>query len=234
MSRVILSFLVVFLFLTNSCASHLQKDSTYIVKYKYVDEAVSPVVGVHRYELLIKNNKVKQVLDLKHNLLIPKEKAHGLNEVMDTLLKNSTLSNYKIKPSNYITIYIYSIKKVNSNYTLDPLVEREKELKENYQKWLKHNIKSYIIRIQDSAIANEHKEGVELVIKNGKIIKAKDIRTYKEIDPNNKAFLTVKKLFGIAKWGIKDAVIDYNIKYGYPSLIKTNKTTIIAYYLKPL
>jgi hypothetical protein len=219
------------------------KSGSYLVKYRYINYAVSPNIGKHRYEVLVKNKKVINVLDLKNAKIISKDKAFGLNDLMRILIgdkKNYTLTNksgklfIKSKNNPYYAIYIDSIKRVLNTYTLNPLTQREKELKQNYKLWLKRRVKNYTIRIQDSRLKNIYSEGVELTISNGKIVKAKDIRSYKNINPNNKYFLTVKKLFSIAKWGIKNAQICYDIKYGYPNYIKVGKIEIVAYFLKPL
>jgi len=87
----------------------------------------------------------------------------------------------------------------------------------------------YILRVEDSRFSNRYREGVELSVNYGKITEAKDVRSYTKIAVDNRYFLVVKKLFGIAKWGIKDAVISYDLLYGYPTYIKLkNGLTISA------
>ena len=117
---------------------------------------------------------------------------------------------------------------------LNPTTLKEKELKQNYYKWLKSGIKNYTIRTQDSRFKGKYPEGVELTVKNGRIVRAKDIRSDKEIITDKKYFFSVKELFGVAKWGIKDAKVAYDAKYGYPSLIVLkNGITLSSYALKP-
>jgi len=225
MKRVIFILVSLMLYISSSSAAYIG-DGNYLVRYRYINYAVSPVIGNKRYLVLFKNRQPIQILDLKRAKFIEPTKAFGLKEVKDALTKN-----YK-KPNN-CTIYVDLIKKVSNNFKINPYTQREKELNQNYTKWIKKQIKSYTIRIQDSRLSQKYKEGVELTVKNGKIIKARDVRSYQYIDPNNKYFLTVPKLFGVAKWGLKDAILDYDSNYGYPSYIKLNNgITIYAYYLK--
>jgi hypothetical protein len=245
MKKFIFILLSITLYITNSYAAYI-KNGAYTVKYRYINNATSPINGNKRYKILIKDKIVREVVDLKRGILIAPQNAFGLYKVMQVLLGNKDkfkVSNIngnlviKTDKAKYCSTFIYidKIKRVPSSYTLNPITERKKELRTNYTKWLRKGVNNYIIRIQDSRLSNIYKEGVELTIKNGKIISAKDVRNYTNIDPNNKYFLTVPKLFGIAKWGIKDAIIDYDSNYYYPTYIKLkNGISIYAYYLKPL
>ncbi len=186
-------------------------NKNYLLKYHYLNYAVSPDMGFKRYEVILYNNKAKEVLDLKNGKIISSNEAFGLEDAIN-YLKGKKVKN------NFYTIKIDFIKKISNSFHLNPLVERYKELRENYIKWKNLNINSYIIRVEDSRFKNLYEEGIELVIKNSNIIKAKDVRTNQEIEVN-KNFFTLEKLFGVVKWGIKDAIIDYDIKYYFPNLI---------------
>ena len=245
MKKILFIFVSVFLFLSNGYSAYI-KNGTYTVKYRYINYAVSPTVGNQRYKVLIKNKKAIQVLDLKRGILISPQQAYGLPEVMRVLLGNKSnikISNkdgtivFKTKKTPACTTFVYidKLKRVLNNYTLNPIYERKKELLDNYRKWLKKRISYYLFRVQDSRFKNKYPEGVELTVKNGRIIDAKDVRSLRPINPNNKYFLNVKKLFGVAQWGIKDAIIDYDSNYYYPILIKLkNGITITSSYLQPL
>jgi len=243
MYKIILIAIMV-LFSNTLYASYLG-NGKYLVNYRYVNYAVSPDVGERSYSVLFSNKKVIKVLDVQKGKLILKEKAFGLNEVIDALVKSQKSVKiykksgkiYKIKPKNspYYVVFIDKIQRVYNSSTQDLTAQKEKKLKSNYYKWLRKGIKSYTIRIQDSRFANIYPEGIELTVYNNKISQAKDIRTYQDASRYKSYFLTVNKLFGVAKWGIKDATISYNSKYGYPSLISLkNGITISAYNLKPL
>ena len=226
--------------LLNSCHASYIQNGKYALSYKYINPSISPTNGINRYKVLIQNKKVLQVVDLKEGKLIEPSQAYGLDYVMQYITKDKKAlplnKPIKIKPSNQsFVIYIDNIKRVKNNYTLNPLVEKKEELLKNYYNWSRKNINYYKFRVQDSRFSNTYLEGVELTVKNGRIIDAIDVRNYTKIDTNNRYFLTIKKLFGVAIWDIKDAVIDYDLNYYYPTLIKLgNGITITSYYLHPL
>jgi len=239
--RKILLTIFTLLLSTNLFASYL-KDGNYVVEYRYVNYAVSPSVGLHKYTVMFSNKKVAQIVDMQTGKALSEQKAYGLEALKEALVsnnpKNITIYKkdgkiYKIKPKNspYYAVFIDSIKKADT--PLEPTTLKERELKQNYYKWLRSGIKNYTIRTQDSRFKSKYPEGVELTVQNGQIIKAKDIRSDKEIVSDKKYFFSVKQLFGVAKWGIKDAKIVYNAKYGYPSLIALkNGITLSSYALK--
>jgi hypothetical protein len=219
------------------------KNGSYLVKYKFINFAVSPTVGEHKYEILIKNKRAVKAIDLNNAKEIALNKVFGLQEVVNFLRgnKKNLIVKYKrgiyiLKPKKigYFKIFIESIKRVNSNINLNPLNRKKIEFQRNYNSWIRKGIKNYKIRIQDSNFANEFTEGVELRVRNGKIVSARDIRNYKYIKVDNR-FLTVKNLFSLVRADLKNARVDYNLKYKYPSYIKfSNGRTIAAFYLKPL
>jgi len=241
MHKILLT-LFTMLLSSNLFASYL-KEGTYVVEYRYVNYAVSPNVGLRNYTVMFRDKKLAQIVDMQTGEAISAQKAYGLNEVEQALLKDNPQNVevykkdgkiYKIKPKNssYYVVYIDTIKRADT--PLNPTTLKEKELEKNYYKWLSKNIKNYTIRIQDSRFKSRYPEGIELTVQNGQIIKAKDIRSDKIISSDVEYFFTVNKLFGVAKWGIKDAKIAYDAKYSYPSLIALkNGITINAYALKP-
>jgi len=219
------------------------KNGSYLVKYKFINFAVSPTVGEHKYEVLIKNKRAVRAIDLNSAKEVALNRVFGLQEVVNFLKGNNRglIVKYKkgvyiLKPKKigYFKIFIESVKRVNSNISLNPIVRKKLELQKNIRKWNRKNIKSYKFRLQDGYFAKDYPEGVELTVKNGKIVSAIDVRSYKKIALDSR-FLTINELFSIVRDNIKNSKVDYNLRYGYPSYIKlSNGRAIAAFYLKPL
>jgi len=211
-------FLILLLLSNISLQAKILANNSYVVKYEYINYASTPSSGLERYELLIKGKKAVQALDLKEGITILPQEALG----KDALLKVLTTKNiysfpYRKKIDAYSILQIDSIQKVSPIYTLNPLYERYKELKENYRKWLSLGVRKYKLRVQDSRFP-QYPEGIELIVANNRVILARDVRSYKEIPPS-KNFLPIIKLFGVAKWGLSSATISYDINYFFPNLI---------------
>jgi len=227
--------LLISVILTTQSFGYQLKSGDYRVKYSYINSAVSPTVGIHRYIAYFKNRDIKDIIDLNRGIKVTANSAKGIDILLKVLRGNSSglviqYKNripYKINPKNesYNTIYIENIKR---GYLSSPHNERIADLKENYKKWLKHKFNNYTLRIQDSRYSNIYKEGVEVSVKRGRVTKVLDIRSYKEVSRSNLDILTIKKLFGIAKWGIDSANISYDLKYGYPTYIKLKSGLTIS------
>ncbi len=236
-------FILIISLISFTFANYIQKGN-YKIDYTYINMPTSPENGNLRYSVILRRDFISKVVDLKNAKIIDSNSAVGLDSVIDALRgENKNLdiykkhNSYKIVPKDNPNniIIVNSIEKINYNYNLDITKEREKELNRNYNSWLRMGIKSYTITIYDSRFKRLYPEGVILKIKNDKIIEAKDVRSQNNISIDKKLYPTLKKLFGIAKWGIKDAIIDYDINYFYPSIIKLkNGITIYSYNLKPL
>ena len=233
-------FLIFILFISISCAALIDKDA-YTVNYKFINYAQAPNKGTHSYKIFISNNQVIKTIDLNKGTEISPNKAYGINDIINSLngytnglkIKYKNGLPFRIKPNNnYYIIYINSINNYNNGNT-NLVYIKLKQLKKYYTIWRKLKLNSYRLHIQDSRIINSHKEGIEILVKNNKIVEILDVRTYQKISINNKYLFTVEKLFGIARWDIKNATIIYDDNYGYPTSIKLrNGISIIAYLYK--
>ena len=233
MRKIFLFYAIVFTFFAEAFPLDNGKYLTNIIINNY---AYGPFKGYFKYELLYKDGKLIEALNLKSGKMVKKNDIYAYRDIKQLLKEKNIVGKYKAPytPNSFVTIN--SFKAVSPNFHINPLYERKKELKREYKKWISKRVKNYKIKLQDSRYKKLYTEGVELTVRNGQIFEARDNRTLRKIDPNNIYFMTVRKLFGIAKWGIaKDAIIIYNHQYGYPQYLKFhNGIEISVYSLKPL
>ena len=213
----------------------------YLFTYIFNSPSLGPIEGIDRLKVLMKEKDILSTWSLKTGLEY--KDIHSFSILLHVI--NGSTQNFlveydsnhfpkKIKPKTDerqlgggFTIEIKDFKVIkDTNYTIDIKRERINEFKKNYQKWMDLDIDSYSFSYQDSKKKDIHIDGVWVAIKNKKVIKARDNRTYRFIKDEefwDQSFFTIDKLFAVLKSRLDNnhrTSILYDKNHGYPDLIR--------------
>ncbi len=198
--------------------------------------SLGPVDGVSIGIVLMRHSNVISVWNLKTGEV---GKHLGWLNILNDIISSNNKRSFEVeynsngfpkkieskvvegKEGGWISIIIRDFKYVNSsNDTIDIRQLRMNEFEVNRQKWAKLNAKRYTYIYQDSKEKDMYRWGVEVTVEKGKIIKVRDHQSYQLItDLEKRSFLTIRKLFGIAKKRLENnrqISILYDEMYGYP------------------
>ncbi len=224
----------------NSPSSNQQ----YIFTYIFTNPSLGPVEGTEKLKILMKNKNILSVWSLKSgqeikNFRLFNTLLNVINGNTQDLKVEYDSNNFpkkivsiinKMQLGGWYSIEIKDFKFINDlNYTINIKQIRMDEFKLNHQKWVKINVKKYHYIYQDSREEDLNMEGVEVLVDNEKIIKAKGIRSNQSIaDIKNQSFYTIRKLFAIIKKSLEEnrqVAILYDEKYGYPYWIALKESS---------
>ncbi len=212
----------------------------YLFTYTFNSPSLGPAEGICKLKILMREKNILSAWSLKTGLEYKDIHSfdillHAINGETQNFLVEYDSNHFpkKIKPKidkgqtgGWFTIRIEDFKVINdANYTIDIERERINEFRENYQKWMKINIVSYNLSYKDSKKKNIYIDGVWVVVKNKKVIKARDSRTFRPIKGEefwDQSFFTISNLFAIVKSRLdnnQQITLLYHKKYGYPYLI---------------
>lgn len=204
--------------------------------YTFSNPSLGPADGIERAKVLMQNGTVLSVWNLKTGL--EDRNILGFKTLIDTIKGNSSQAlkveydsnNFpkKIEPKidkervgGWYSIEIDDLKSIDDmDHTIDIRQERMDEFRANHQKWMKLDAKNYSFIYQDSRKNDVHLEGVGVTIKNERVVKARDIRSYQSIAQlENQSFFTLRELFAIVKKRLENnqqITVLYAETYGYP------------------
>jgi len=226
--------------------------STFTFQYTFSNPSMGPINGTERAMVLVNNKKAVSVLNLRNGKFIDiNNTSFSVNTILSIINGAKTDKNV-IYNDNQMPISIsntcpkdlvgcgYTIeiedytKIIDLNYQIDSLTQRLKEFNRNYNKWKKLNILNYQFTYQDNRDMDTNMEGLQVKIKNNKVVSAKDMRSYNDIEiPVNRKFMTIAGLFNIIERRMKKGYqveIDYNKRYGYPSFVVINLYLVPFFY----
>ena len=186
--------------------------------------------------VLMQNGKVVSVWNLKTGEV---SKHLGWINILNDIISGNHIESFEVeydssgfpskieskvvkgKDGGWFSIIIKDFKYVDDpNDIMNIKQLRMNEFETNRQKWVKLNAKRYTYIYQDSKKKDIHVWGIEVTVEKGKIIKVRDHQSYQLItDLEKRSFLTVRKLFGIAKNRLENnrqISILYDEMYGYP------------------
>lgn len=208
--------------------------------YEYNNPSLGPIDGFNNAQVSIKNGKVISILDLQSGKSYKDySKFPEINVILDVLkgktkgykvfYNNQGLPKKIISKSIGFSIDITYKKLENSKYLLS------KKYETSYKKWKKSDIKSYKYVYQIQVGKNRVNNGVEVTIKNSKVVKA--INEFNRRDVDIKDVLTIEDIFQYAKLAIKYKSLKrvyYDKKRGFIRYLEyigeSNKTIRIAVF----
>jgi len=234
-------------------AISIQNKKYYTFTYIVSNPSLGPVTGTSVTTVHIHKNKISAINMVTGERL--KEKNIPYKQILlETIMKKT--GKYQIEYDSHhfpkkitlnsssnilgqtIIIKILSYKIVNDSYVLDGQKLRKDYFKINYQKWLSLENEEYIFNYQDSKLKKSYIDGIEVSIKDNKVISLKDIYHSQFIDLSNKNKVrTINQLFNLTKRRLYDNKMNklsvlYDIQYGYPYYIKNEKIEIFLHSLK--
>jgi len=206
-------------------------------EYEYNNPTLGPIYGYHNVEVKIINSKVVSIKDLQSGKKY--KNYHKKFPEISTILKvlNRDSKGYIVRYNkDNLPIEIISKKigykiKINYNATNESLIEKYKDA---VKKWQDKEPKKYkyVYQIRGD---KRFKDGIEVTINRGKIVKAIDVFSRKRVD--KKGILTLDKLFLYAKLAMKSKTIKrvyFDKKRGFVRFLeyraKGNKVIKIAVF----
>ncbi len=235
----ILKLIIVLLFSFTFLNSKKLKNYSFI--YSYKNYSLGPIDGYRKCKIYIKNGKFDYLYNIESGKSYKNHtKYPEISIILDNI--NSKLKNYIVKyNSSKLPIKIFqksgSFTIDISNYSFNNRLKSNntllKQYKDAYTLFKKSNLKNYKFIYQ---VGNriEVKYSIEVEVKNGNTILAKESNTFTPISTN---ILDIEKIFTIAKSAIENKRIKrviFDKKYGFINYLeyynRYKKTTKIVIF----
>ncbi len=234
------TLLYLFIFNFNLLSSGIKNaplsNQLYTFTYISYNLSLGPVEGTEKLKVLMKNGNIISAWSLKTGQEMKDTKQ--FNILLDAINGNTKGLRVEYDDNNFpksihletfgvgggIFIKIKDFIFIDGiNYTINIGKERTNEFEKNYQKWTKLDTKNYSFSLYNKD-DDLHMEGVDIIVKNGKVVWARDSRTLEPIVKYEyQSFFTIPKLFAIVEKRLENnrqISVLYNETYGYPSFIR--------------